>query len=400
MSIPIVLSPTSSKLVVESTGQAMRRVFFPNLNGLRFWAALMVIISHFEDERLHRGLSIPFSLNVLYSIGQLGVTLFFVLSGFLITYLLLAEKEAFGRISFGAFYMRRVTRIWPLYYVVTLLGLFVLPRIGLFFDPRLTPHLQEHMGSQLLLRVFMMPNVAHVLLQVPYLTQCWSIGVEEQFYIIWPILIHVSHRYARNFLLLAGGIYVIYQLSWFLTAPSRHLLPVNELTTCVKNFLFLFRIQCMAIGGVFALVLYRNQTTILKRLTARPVQALVWGLLMLLIARGQSIPYVNHEVYSVLFGVVILNLALADSSIINLRYKVLDYLGRISYGLYMWHFMAITIGMWLTNLVLSVEGPLRHIISLLIVIAISIALSAASYRYLEAPFLQLKKRFTRIRSGS
>lgn len=397
----ITSSPVSVELLPQPIALKARRVFFPNLNGLRFWAALMVIISHFEDERLHRGLSIPFSLDVLYSIGQLGVTLFFVLSGFLITYLLLAEKDTFGRISFGAFYMRRITRIWPLYYVITIMGLFVLPRIGLFFDPQLTPLIQGNMGEQILLRVFMLPNAANVLMPiVPYLPQCWSIGAEEQFYLVWPILIHLSHRYVRNFLLVAGGTYLVWQLSWFLTSPQRQLLPNNELMMFVKNFLFLFRIQCMAIGGIFALVLYRNKTAILKRLTARPVQVGVWVLLLFLIGRGQGIPYVNHEVYSFLFGIVILNLALTDSSIFNLRHPVLDYLGRISYGLYMWHFMAITVGVWLAGLVLRAEGPARHTLAFVLIVLVSIALAAASYHFLETPFLRLKKRFTRIHSGS
>ena len=156
----------------------------------------------------------------------------------------------------------------------------------------------------------------------------------------------------------------------------------------------------MAIGGLFAFVLYRNKTAVLKLLTARSVQVSVWVLLMALIGRGQSIPYVNQEAYSVLFGIVILNLALTDSSIFNLRHSLLDYLGRISYGLYMWHFTAITIGTWLASRLLQAEDFRRHTLAFVLVVLVSIALAAASYHFLETPFLRLKKRFTRIQSGS
>jgi len=121
---------------------------------------------------------------------------------------------------------------------------------------------------------------------------------------------------------------------------------------------------------------------------------------MALIGRGQSIPYVNQEAYSVLFGIVILNLALTDSSIFNLRHSLLDYLGRISYGLYMWHFTAITIGTWLASRLLQAEDFRRHTLAFVLVVLVSIALAAASYHFLETPFLRLKKRFTRIQSGS
>jgi peptidoglycan/LPS O-acetylase OafA/YrhL len=82
----------------------MNKVYFPNLNGLRFFAAFSVMLYHFFGEGL---------IN-----GHYGVVLFFVLSGFLITYLLFEEKEKFGKIEIKKFYFRRILRIWPLYYLV------------------------------------------------------------------------------------------------------------------------------------------------------------------------------------------------------------------------------------------------------------------------------------------
>jgi len=92
-----------------------RIIHFPNLNGLRFLAALLVIIHHIEQLRSILGLPNHWNNVSILRFGDEGVTLFFVLSGFLITYLLLAEREKFGHLAIGKFYFRRVLRIWPLY---------------------------------------------------------------------------------------------------------------------------------------------------------------------------------------------------------------------------------------------------------------------------------------------
>jgi peptidoglycan/LPS O-acetylase OafA/YrhL len=400
--MPNTITPAVSEPSVAAAARpdAKRNVFFPNLNGLRFLAALLVIISHVEMESYQAKQTTYLNFGVINTIGHLGVTLFFVLSGFLITYLLLAEKEVFGRINFGAFYMRRIVRIWPLYYAVVVLSLFVLPHFPFFQDPALTPSLQEHLGGQTILHLLILPNVAQVLYPaVPYLGQTWSIGVEEQFYIVWPILVHFSSRYFRNFLLFALGIYVLMQLSWFLTAPGRHILPETAVTDFIKKFLFFFRIQCMAIGGMFALVLFQNWARALKLLTARPVQVIVWVALVVLIFRGQTFRYFTHEVYGVLFGILVLNLAITETSIANLRHPVLNYLGKISYGLYMLHYIAITVAVWVANKLVP-TGIWHHPLTYLVTLVVAIALAAGSYTYLEMPFLRLKKRYTRIHSGS
>src|SRR4051812_19584104 len=94
-------------------------VYFPGLYGLRFFAAMMVIVSHIELFKGYHGFANGYASNLaIYELGRMGVTLFFVLSGFLISYLLLVEKETTGTISIGRFYIRRILRIWPLYYLL------------------------------------------------------------------------------------------------------------------------------------------------------------------------------------------------------------------------------------------------------------------------------------------
>ena len=377
------------------------RIFFPNLNGLRFLAVLLVIIDHVEEIRSHFKLSSYWSVPAVPLLGQLGVDLFFVLSGFLITYLLLAEKQKLGTIDFRDFYMRRVLRIWPLYFVVVALSLFVFPAIGVLYYPELTPLVSHQLALKVLLYSFMLPNAApHLFPVVPYLSQAWSIGVEEQFYIVWPVLVYYSKSYVRNFLLLAGAVIIATNLIWALTTPSRHILPINELTTFIKYFLAFFRIQCMAIGGIFAVVLFQQRTQLLRLLTARPVQWALWLVLPVMMVRGQEVFHFTHEFYAVLFGVLVLNLSLTDTSIVSLRLPGLDYLGRISYGLYMLHIIAVVLAIKAANAMHITAGAAHHTVVYAITIGVAICLSAASYRWIETPFLSLKKRFAHVASGS
>src|SRR3974390_393912 len=171
-------------------GTAPRKIFFPNLNGVRFVAALMVIVHHVEQTKKYFHLPSQYQDNVMGTdLGGLGVTLFFVLSGFLITYLLLAEKTDSGTVSLRDFYVRRILRIWPLYFFVVLLAFFVLPAffrglmVGNFADT-----LYPNFGTKLAMYLFFVPNVLFVLhayyAPVLFASQAWSVGVEERFYLV------------------------------------------------------------------------------------------------------------------------------------------------------------------------------------------------------------------------
>src|SRR4026208_162751 len=111
------------------------RVYFPNLNGLRFIAALLVIMQHIEQIKSMYGIANRWSSPFMQVIGEQGVSLFFVLSGFLITYLMLEEEKKTGTIQIRNFYRRRILRIWPLYFLIGFLALAVLSRIPFFILP-------------------------------------------------------------------------------------------------------------------------------------------------------------------------------------------------------------------------------------------------------------------------
>ena len=125
--------------------------------------------------------------------GKIGVTLFFSLSGFLITALLFNELDATHTIRLKDFYIRRILRIWPLYYWLVFLGLVVLNRIPALKIPVLSEGMYDHITALSLLNVLLIiPNFTH--LYIPYSDQRWSIIVEEQFYLIQPAIVRIFRK--------------------------------------------------------------------------------------------------------------------------------------------------------------------------------------------------------------
>ena len=169
------------------------KIYFPGLNGLRFYAALAVIITHIELMKGKLGFSNIWNEPIIHQLGVKGVSFFFVLSGFLITYLLLIERQNKNRIFLKDFYLRRILRIWPLYFFILILGFFVFPYFSFFDIPYFTDHFKEDYFWNLVFYVLIFPNLAFSIFNaVPLIGQSWSIGVEEQFYILWPIILKLK----------------------------------------------------------------------------------------------------------------------------------------------------------------------------------------------------------------
>src|SRR4051812_12553902 len=112
---------------IAASGQKKAKLFFSNLNGVRAIASLMVVIAHIELDKEVFHLQLIPHVNFL-NFGKVGVSVFFALSGFLITYLLLEERKNFNKVSFADFYMRRILRIWPLYFLIVIIGFFIYPK--------------------------------------------------------------------------------------------------------------------------------------------------------------------------------------------------------------------------------------------------------------------------------
>lgn len=368
------------------------KVYFPNLNGLRSIAALMVIVHHIEQLKSVLGMesywgSVPF----ISIMGKLGVVLFFVLSGFLITYLLLEEERTYGSMDIVSFYMRRVLRIWPLYFVIVVLALFVLPYIGIFEFPEIgRDAVHTHLLPKVVLFVLFLPNLLlSAFGVVPYASHTWSIGTEEQFYLIWPVLLLIFRK--QKLVMLVFVVLAYLAILKLLFTPWTDWVPFRPV---VQGYWKLFNIDCMAIGGVYAFLLF-HRSRILKVLMDRYVFYAVLILALVLVFTGVNFKHLHYEIYALLFGLLILNFAANDRIGISLENKSLKVLGDISYGLYMYH--PITAVLSIQFAIMLGIGTNWFIYP--ITVGLTIAVAWTSYTYFERWFLRHKTKFTRIKSG-
>ena len=352
---------------------AADRFYFPQLDGLRAVAFLAVFGFHFAASS--RAPMAPL-LAAMAEAGSFGVDLFFILSSFLITSLLFRERAAVGRIHVAAFWVRRALRIWPLYFIF----------VGIFIALKAPPA-----WFALGLLTFA-SNWA--LVYRPYssiATHLWSIAVEEQFYLGWPLLLAgLRPRWlpAVSGAMVGGSI---------LTRAA--LLAIGPTRTPDAIWMHTFdRLEPFALGGLLAWFWPRMSAgwrlpgwTGLASLGA--AGALVSLLLYCAVPAGTLM--VAPPVWAYTAVDALLALAMGGALLAGrggfLAHPSFVALGRISFGLYVFHFPVIHGVLGVADL----AWPLRLTVSF----GITLALAAYSYRFLEAPFLRLKRRFTYVRSA-
>jgi peptidoglycan/LPS O-acetylase OafA/YrhL len=366
------------------------KLYFPNLNGLRFIAAFFVIINHVEQLKVFYYLGDGVVSNFAKIIGKLGVMLFFVLSGFLITYLLLTEERLLGVIHTKKFYIRRFLKILPLYLLIIVLVFFIFQQFSFWNIPRLTNPINDNFSVILLLHVFFIPNVATAVYGfIPYVAQAWSIGTEEQSYLIWPVILK---RFKEHRLGLMIGIVVFhFIIRIFLSDRFFIQMPYREI---LYKFWMHFNIDSIAIGSIFAIFLI-NKNQVLKYILNINFFYLIVVITLALLFNAIKVPYFHYNFYSVLFGIIIINLAVNKKLKNILEWNVINYLGKISYGIYMYHFIVL-----IPVLMLASKINLNNnVIIYTLVLVITIAISSFSYHYFETFFLKRKVKYSFIKSG-
>jgi len=358
-------------------------IHFNGLNGIRAICALAVVISHASFSLSMAGIK----AGPVFMLASYGVTAFFALSGFLITYLLLAEKETSNAVSAKKFYMRRILRIWPLYFsymaLVLILdyavfGITDFSSIGyyLFFVPNI-PYAYDMVGLTTVAPIFLLGHF-------------WSLGVEEQFYTFYPWLIK-WFRKSLNVLLLMLVITIcikaLAKLASYKTGnPFWYALADNT------------RFDAMAIGGLGAWLFKFRLSTVKRIAGMKLLQWLVSVVLILAMINRLLLPNtLAHMLIAVVTVLVIYYAHLFDHPLINLRKKMIDYLGKISFGLYVYHPLAIALtALWLKNT--DIEPVTRIILLFSFVILLTVLFAALSYRYIERYFLKLKFNYAVVKS--
>ena len=380
--------------------QSISKVYFPGLNALRFFAASTVVFAHVEQVKGFWHLPV-YPNAFLGAATSMAVTFFFALSGFLITYLLFKEKESYRSIDVKKFYIRRIMRVWPLYYLIVFLAFVVLPNVPMFYVPGLSDEVRGKLPYNALFYLALMPNVANVFdMMAVYANQLWSIGVEEQFYVFWPWLLKKQHRYTLLFgSIIAGFILARNGFAFAASHSANH--QIAAVCGMLNSMLLLTRIDCMAIGGLVAFyVFYKHEW--FTRLFINP-SAEVLSLLCIigLAASGVYVPYIHHDLYAVVFSIFIINTSCNPKSLFCLEGPIWTSLGNISYGIYMYHVIAIGVMLAVFRaLHITLFPPAINVALHIGTLLLTVLLAKLSYRYFETPFLVFKERMTRVKSGS
>ena len=374
-----------------------KHIYFGGLNGLRFFAALAVIITHTELIKNSFGLINKWKSPLFFNLGGMGVYFFFVLSGFLITFLLLNEKEKFGTISIKQFYIRRILRIWPLYYFILIVGFFILPQFDTFKISYLENSFELFFYPNLILYLAILPNLAFSLYPaVPNIGQAWSIGVEEQFYIFWPLLIAKSKSILKTLVLMTITLILIKIVILFLGYYYSGIGWYQSL----KLYVAMSKFECMSIGGIGAYLLFQNHS-ILKFIN-HPITFLfsIFTIIFLIYFTPENIQDGIHLAYSFLFLQNILFVVNTNKQL-SLDNRTLNYLGKISYGIYMYHLMIIPLCIHIYILYFKTQSLLfENIIIYTSVILLTLITSSLSYEFIEYRFIKLKNKFAVISSGN
>jgi len=335
--------------------------YYPNLDWLRFYAAVCVLIAHVPDFAATWGVT-PVHMPLLDAVllgSQDAVTLFFTLSGFLITALLLAEHRKRGAVNVKAFWLRRALRIWPLYFAV--IGAVYL--VG-----------QAWYGWEILLYLVMLPNVSRALGGLPSLLlgHLWSIGAEEQFYGIYPLV--ARHKHSLPYLLIG---FIVVKL--VLTA-------VVQSGTPLQLFLTWNRFEAMALGGLAAWCAFERPQWASVLMRPFAVRVIAAGVLAALVFTPPAYAPAYDAPFAALMAVLILNLA-CNPRLVQVDIRSTRALGSLSYGVYMWHPLAIYI---------ASQGAVYADLALVLrVVALTLVIAGAGYVVIERPFLRLKGRLSK-----
>lgn len=389
------MSATTAADPPAAPDSAAHRVYFPELDGLRFVAFALVFLFH---QGVPSSVLAPLigrsAARCFRENGWVGVQLFFILSGYLITTLLLREEAAFGRVDLRAFWVRRVLRIWPLYYLTVAVVFGLMPWLdGSFTYPagrqsvaRHVPAFLAFLGNwSMIFRGPVSSDAQSVL---------WSVCVEEQFYLAVPLVVALVRPGWRAPLVLAGMAGAV---------ATRAYLARSSASQLVVQYSSFAQADTLLSGVLLALVLGRDPR---GGPAGRWLAWLQWPLyaLAVWVFSGSGLAHADPTrktwdfvaIWASGVGLVAVAATVPGWFRAALAYPRLVWLGKISYGLYMFHEIAF----WLRDRFSRAVGwfPNEQVLLPILGLALTIGLAAASYYGFERRFLRWKRGWTRVPS--
>lgn len=394
-------SLTAELLSPQQQGANPARKYYPALDGLRAVAVLLVFAVHYAR--------LPF--------GWMGVNLFFVLSGFLITGILDDSRDKPHR--FRDFYARRTLRIFPLYYGLWFALLLAQPLLRIqwsaenFLWPLYLGNWIPLLSALQPAKTFSLHLLAHPLgARHPlalFVGHFWSLCIEEQFYLVWPLVVY-SVRSRATLLRICVATVILCPV---LRIAAMHWLPTPFTAGGAVHNFTPFRFDEFLLGGLAALLLRSDYKVHLSKAAnallltgvAGVVVSCLWGRFLL----QPAVPLLGDMHWELSAGITLVDLAAVGLILLCLQERSwlasmmnvgpLRAIGRVSYGFYVFHDLPHNV-YGVVNQRLHLQG---HGLSLLLPFCGTLALSLLSYHALEMPFLRMKTRFegqSRTRSAA
>lgn len=379
----------------------MKKAYFENLDTLRFFAFFAVFLTHTIH---HTQLEEFFAKNIVLreivlfvSDGGEGVSFFFVLSGFLITYLILIEKQQTGFLNLKNFYIRRILRIFPLYYAVILFGFLVYPLmksvIGMdTFQPHDWKYHMVFLSNIDLISIYHNPDIKSDILM---LVINWSLSVEEQFYIVFPLLlVLVPRKYYLS----------LFTVIIFLSLIFRFFHVEDNISLKFHTFAVM---GDLALGATIAyLVIYRNLDNFFSSLSKAIIVVVyiigfIWVIFDNVFFPFKEYLIIGRLIHTIFYAFIILEQNYSNYSLFKLgKLKMVSFWGKYTYGLYLLHPIGMQI--WIILLEKKLGWNLKdfgwHQLTFIILSFTStLILGYLSYHIFEKSFLKFKDSFVVVR---
>ncbi len=392
-------------------------MYFKNLDGLRFIAAIFVIIGHCQSilfNQFHVRTYSPWGEKM----ANFGVDFFFVLSGFLISFLLLQELKTSGTIKIRNFYIRRALRLWPLYFLV---GVFTL----LTAEPILTwmgivnrsPLGIEWFANFLYLGLF---SINFQILfghtnefSSPTLGHFWSLGVEEQFYLFWAPALLLFKRIPFWFIvtmIVLGAIFTLTKFHFYDYCFAKNAWASSSYFTICRFYhfglgafvAFLVLNKNVIIENIYQLFNTKilSNYLIIETLNIVENKYFIYFLQLSFLYPMSCYLFGSHyyldteeRILNGFISVGIIFIAIVPHSLFPFEFRILKYLGKISFGIYIFHLFAIHVVLkLLLDANFTIENNIFQLLFPLLSAILAVGIATLSFEIIEKPILKLKKR--------
>ncbi|MCF3108821.1 acyltransferase [Niabella sp. CC-SYL272] len=358
-----------------------QRVYMPELDGLRFFAFLLVFIHHttsFVDVK---------EISVLHKTGWIGVDLFFALSAYLFTKLLTIEFDRTGVINFKKFYLRRIFRIWPIYILFILLSVSVYMFSG------------GDLGYSTKIRIIgLLTFTDNIIAAVygynplPFVSHLWTISYEEQFYVFIPFMVLLLMGIAtkKRIYVLAISFVVLNIIRLVFIQhhadhPAIWVLPVTHFESILLGMVIGFGGFDRLFKKVNSFILFLIACALLFIISLLPgVETISYSLILLYTLVGVCTSFFLYTALNNIFLKRVLS------------FKLFVFLGKRSYGLYVYHLLGNAIALYIVKHIRL--APKDPVFTFMYSLGFTIVSAIVSYFLIEKPFLRIKSRFEIIKT--